>query len=249
MMKNIVQEAVSKRRRFVFSIAVSLLGAAAVAPLSAQSVIFTNFGTGQTYDPTNGLFVGNDPFVVGNLAEGDTFTPSATYTLGDLQLALSCFASCSDPFIVALTTDSGSDSPGSVIESFTFTGMLGSSGNLNPPIVLDSVLFPTLTAGTQYWVTVADPSNTETIVWNNNPGDGVTGDLSDQAISTDGGTTWFSPSGQTDSAYQVDSKPPVSNVRNPALSPCWPFAHSDLQAYSSLKSGGLSGNRPTPANS
>ena len=36
--------------------------------------------------------------------------------------------------------------------------------------------------------------------WNNNS----TGDSSNQGISTDGGATWFAPSGQTPGAYEVD---------------------------------------------
>jgi hypothetical protein len=154
--------------------------------------------------------VGND-FAGDNLAQADTFTPSTTATLGDLLLALSCSASCSDPFTVTLTTDSGSDYPGSVIESFTLAGTsLGSAGVNNAPIQFNSVLFPTLTAGSQYWITVSSDLN-DTIAWSDN----TTGDVSDQALSADGGATWFSPSGVTPSAYQVDSKTVVSGVPEP----------------------------------
>jgi hypothetical protein len=38
------------------------------------------------------------------------------------------------------------------------------------------------------------------IAWNDN----LTNDPSDQAVSSDGGATWFSPSGMTPSAYEVD---------------------------------------------
>ncbi len=64
---------------------------------------------------------------------------------------------------------------------------------------MTSVAHPTLTAGTQYWITVSSSVNFA-IAWNDNS----TGDASDQAISSDGGASWFSPSGMTPSAYEVD---------------------------------------------
>jgi hypothetical protein len=109
---------------------------------------------------------------------------------------------------VDLAADSGSDSPGSIVESFTVAGTsLSSVGVDNPPLLLDSVLFPTLTAGTQYWVVVESDLN-DSIAWSDN----ITGDTSDQAVSSDGGSTWFSPSGATPSAYEVDSQIPSGTV-------------------------------------
>jgi PEP-CTERM motif len=177
----------------VFLTALSSWGAVA-AP------IYSNFGPSQSYDITQGVFVGND-FVGDNLAEGSTFTPSTNTAFGSLSLALSCaIASCPSSFTVSLTQDS-SDSPGTVIESFTGSGtLLGALGVQNAPLVFSSALKPTLTSGDQYWVTVSSDI-LNSIVWNAN----TTGDASDQAISSDGGATWFSPSGLTPGAYEVDS--------------------------------------------
>jgi hypothetical protein len=52
---------------------------------------------------------------------------------------------------------------------------------------------------TQYWVTVSSGIS-DSIAWNLTS----TGDLSDEAISSDGGATWFSPSGLTPGAVQVN---------------------------------------------
>ena len=166
---------------------------------SANGIIFTNFGAGQSYNTLVGDQIGNF-FDGSNYAEGSTFTPSLTSTFASLDIALSCFFTCPDPFIVALTQDGG-DQPGTVIEGFAVPGIsLGAFGVNNPVVVLNSVLHPTLTLGTQYWVTVSSGLN-NSIAWNLNS----TGDVSDQAISTDGGATWFSPSGLTPGAYEVDS--------------------------------------------
>lgn len=183
-----------------------LLGAlAAVLPATASAtVLFTNFGPMLSYDVTQGNLVGND-FAGDNLAEGDSFTSAATGVFTSATLALSCVTGCPAAmnFTVDLTADS-SDSPGTVIEGFLVTGaVLGALGNSNTPITLNSVLHPTLTLGTQYWITVSSSIN-YTISWNNNS----TGDMNDQAVSTDGGATWFAPSGATPSALQVNGTTP-----------------------------------------
>lgn len=179
-----------------------LLPASSSATVVYPSVVFTNFGPGLSYNYSVGDPVGN-AFDGSTYAEGDTFTLPTSTVFGDLQIALSCSAACPDAFTVALTKDSGSDSPGAVIESFTVQGAsLGAIGQHNTPLVLDSSSMPTLTAGTQYWVTVSSDLS-DSIAWNLN----TTGDMSDQAISTDGGTTWFSPSGLTPGAYEIDAVP------------------------------------------
>jgi hypothetical protein len=61
-----------------------------------------------------------------------------------------------------------------------------------------SALHPSLIVGTRYWVAVG-AGLTNTVAWNLN----TTGDVSDQAISTDNGATWFSPSGNTPGALEV----------------------------------------------
>jgi hypothetical protein len=182
---------------FALGCFVSLLLPAAA---SATGIIFSNFGSAFAYDTTVGDVVGN-AFDGNTYAEGSTFTPSTNAIFGSLQIALSCVANCPSPFTVALANDSGSDAPGSVIESFSLPGIiLGPLGVFNIPLVLPSVVHPTLLSGTQYWVTVSsDLANS--IAWNLNS----TGDVSDQAISTDQGVTWFSPSSLTPGAYELDT--------------------------------------------
>jgi hypothetical protein len=99
------------------------------------------------------------------------------------------------------------DAPGAVLESFSFTGAtLSALGTNNTPVTATSVLQPLLTAGTRYWITVAS-SPAFAIAWNDNS----TSSTVDQAVSSDGGSTWFSPSGMTPSAFDVLS----STVNSP----------------------------------
>jgi hypothetical protein len=188
----------SQRLPLSFLLGVSILVFAAPSVAEAD-VFFTNFGAGQTYDITSGNPVGN-AFDGSDYAEADTFTPLVSGKLQSLRLALSCAFSCPDAVTVSLDADAG-DQPGAVLESFSVAaGALGSIGVNNVPLLLNSVLLPHLLAGVQYWVAVSSPL-TDNVSWNLN----TTGDVSDQAISSDGGATWFSPSGNTPGALEVDA--------------------------------------------
>ena len=189
----------------------------AIPAVSRADVVFSNFGAGFSYNTGAGNFIGNGLDGSGsNYAEGDTFTPTTTATFTSLEIALSNFfgPTNTDRLAVSLDANSG-DAPGATLESFIVApGTLGTLGNNNAPIVLNSVVMPVLTAGTQYWVTVSDQAGVDSNVWNWNS----TGDMSDEAISTDGGSTWFSPSGLTPGAYQVNG---VQSTTTPEPSASW----------------------------
>jgi hypothetical protein len=153
-----------------------------------------------SYDVTQGNPVGND-FVGDNAAQADSFVLSGNATFQSLAVGLSCVGTCpgSDNFTISLDANSGG-APGAVIESFIFTGVtLGPLGSNNTPITAASVLMPLLTGGTEYWITLTS-SPSYAIAWNLNS----TGDTDPQATSSDGGATWFAPSGMTPSALQVN---------------------------------------------
>ena len=131
----------------------------------------------------------------------------ASADFSSLDIALSCFSACPDNLSVSLDANKAG-TPGAALESFNvFGASLRVFGNNNPPLVLNSVLMPLLTAGTEYWVTVSSDPN-DSIAWNLSS----TGDTSSEATSTNGGTTWFAPSGLTPGAYQVNGTTVVSPV-------------------------------------
>lgn len=181
-----------------------VLGAPTVA--RASTILFTNFGTGFSYNASVGNPVGNDGFG-GDEWQGETFTASATANLNSIEIALSGTGMSNDPITVDLTA-SAADSPGAVLESFTIPAVSAPLlGTNNSPITLTSVLEPLLTSGDQYWITAAAPS-TSAYAWNFNS----TGENADHAISTDNGATWFvSLSGSfTPGAFEVDVPEPSS---------------------------------------
>jgi hypothetical protein len=163
----------------------------------AASVIYSNFGAGSSYNTSQGNPVGN-AFDGNDYAEGDTFVLSGDAIFDSLRISLSCFGSCTDPFFVTLSRDAGNQ-PGTALETFTVpAGALGTLGANNPPLVLSSVATPALSVGTRYWITVRADLN-DSIDWNLNS----TGDSAAEAISADGGSSWFSPSGNTPGAFEV----------------------------------------------
>jgi len=167
---------------------------------TSAGVVFSNFGPGLSYDTSTGNVVG-DGFDGNVYAQGGSFTPGANTVFGSLVIALSEFLSGSQgaPVTIALTADAG-NTPGAVLESWSIApGSLGQFGNNNAPIVLNSNLNLALLGGTEYWITASLGGFGNTIVWNLNS----TGDLNDEAIND--GTGWFSPSGLTPGAFQVDS--------------------------------------------
>jgi len=187
-----------QRLALSFILGVSILVFAAPSVAEAD-VLFTNFGAGLTYDINLGNPVGN-AFDGNDWAEANTFTPSFSGSFQSLLIALSCAFTCPDAVSVSLTADNGIQ-PGTVLESFSVAGgSLGPIGVYNAPLLLNSVLRPQLFAGTQYWVAVSAPL-TDSVSWNLNN----TGDVSGQASSTDDGATWFSPSGNTPGALEVDA--------------------------------------------
>jgi hypothetical protein len=173
----------------------SLLAFPMLSP--AASVIYSNFGAGSSYNTSQANPVGN-AFDGSVYAEGDTFLLAGDATFTSLRIALSCFAFCTDPFFITVSRDAGNQ-PGTALETFVVSpGVLGTLGANNSPLVLTSLLNPIFTAGTRYWITARAGLN-DSIGWNLNS----TGDPSAEALSTDGGATWFSPSGNTPGAFEL----------------------------------------------
>jgi hypothetical protein len=173
------------------------------------SVIFSNFGPGDSYNTSSGNVVG-DGFDGGFYSEGESFTPGQNAAFGSLRIALSEVfpGSQGSSLTINLMADSG-NAPGAILETWlTAPGSLGLLGNNNSPLVLNSNLNLTLLSGTEYWITASLTGLGNAIAWNWNS----TGDLNAQAIND--GSGWFSPSGLTPGAFQVDSA--ASTVPEPS---------------------------------
>jgi len=179
----------------------AMSGAAQATP------IFSNFGVGYSYDTTTGLYVGDGNLDgSANFAQASAFTAGFNANLGSIVIALSDVFGQTDPITVAFTSDSGSNTPGSLLESFTIAAnTLGSFGDNNPALTLNSFLHPLLISGTQYWIS-ASTGLANTIAWNfNNTGDLINPNVQSQSL--DGGITWGAPFGNTRGVFEVNPVP------------------------------------------
>ena len=192
-------------------LAAAVLAIAGPGVCRATAVYYNNFGSGSSYDVSEGLLIGNG-FDGNNYAEAVQITSAiVTGNLSSLLLPLSCAAACPDPITVSLAMDN-SGLPGTVLESFTVAGgLLGGLGNNNAPITLNSVVDPVLTAGSFYWVTVKADTN-DSLAWNYNS----IGDTANEAISTYGGVTW-AVSGISVGALEVNVTPSAGVPEPPPL--------------------------------
>lgn len=173
-----------------------------VAPaVSHATVVYSNLGAGSSSD-INGNEVGNDGVPGDNLAQGDTFTPGANYTLTGIQIALSCWGTCANNYTVEIVADSAGlpDTTTvlfSAVELGTALGAPSTSSLVSIPTTI-SVL-----SGVAYWLVVLpDAGGTDNIQWNWN----TQSDASTQATAGAGGgpgDSWF-VLGQTPGAYEID---------------------------------------------
>ena len=128
----------------------------AAATASAET-IFSQFGPSPYFQAGTGLGVnGSDvdpscltPGVVCEQDAASQFQPLITSPLASIDIAL-LWLSGTDSFIVDLAADNAG-LPGSVLESFTVTGIPSGGGTI---ITLDSTLHPLLSSGAQYWLEV-----------------------------------------------------------------------------------------------
>ena len=177
------------------SIWLSVITVPVLAP--GASVLYSNFGNASTYNTSLGNPVGN-AFDGNDYAEADTFVIGGDAIFSSVRLALSCFGFCTDPFFVTLNRDAGNQ-PGAALETLSVSAStLGTLGANNAPLLLNSAVNPTLSSGTRYWITVRADLN-DSIGWNLN----LVGDSAAEAISTNGGASWFSPSGNTPGAFEI----------------------------------------------
>jgi len=125
---------------------VAVIGLTASAPAMA-SVIFTTGGTPPTFstDPVNGYPIGQPSTNATFTAVAETFTPGATFDLGEIDVAVQNLSGTNE---LTILIESGASRPTTVLETFITTAPTAA-----PAIVgVKSVLHPTLKKATKYWL-------------------------------------------------------------------------------------------------
>lgn len=132
----------------VFGLCV-FLSLATVQAASAEPVLFSTLADGDTYDPSFTFNIGG-PIPI---RQAQLFTPTAEGRLNSLELGLVLFSGA-DRVVAELLTNVDNQ-PGSVIESFLFSGLpLDRRSGESALLSAGSVLNPLLTTETSYWLRV-----------------------------------------------------------------------------------------------
>lgn len=186
------------RRRAVRSRSLPVLAACLwsvvlTAGVQAEVVVFDNFGAGDSYD-TGDVWA----FRAGetDLDLAMSFTPSQGGPLSDVWF-VTCLLVGDNELDVWVMNDTDGH-PGSVLESWHFSGAMGAWGEIIPPThpVGDGTTL--LAAGTQYWLAVSatGPDAYAGWYWND------TGDVGTVASRTDLGN-WNTLADVTRGAFRV----------------------------------------------
>jgi len=138
-----------KAVRICMILSLAFMASAAVA--AADSIIFSNLGPGDTYDP------GVEYAVSGPLSQaeeataiGQPFVPIADFRFDSVEVALNWLLD-TNAATVSLRSDLGGQ-PGSVLESFQFANLPHASSSNTDLALGDSLQHPVLHAGSQYWI-------------------------------------------------------------------------------------------------
>jgi PEP-CTERM motif len=169
----------------------------------ADTVVFSNFGPGMTFNPNAGLTTSGSNIIFGAVTPAQAFTPSETVTFSSAQLAMGIINGPNILQVVLMTSSGGL--PGNVIESITLTDAVlpfSPSGI----VVANSALHPVLTSGTQYWLVPFGPDPNNLMGWNYSPND-----LSTPLLNSFSGLTgpWiqFAPPQSPRGAFQINGEP------------------------------------------
>jgi hypothetical protein len=177
--------------------------------------VYNNFGPangGLDYNTSIGWTVGND-FSGDNVAVGETFTASSSGTLSQITLALQYVAG-TNAATVSLTSDAGGQ-PGSVLESWSVSGLPPEDGNFHTPVTVTDATSQALVAGTSYWVVVTTTADASLSWMFSNTGGGGNPVQANHATSFDGGSTW-STATDSQAAFSVSTADVVVAAPEPS---------------------------------
>ena len=178
------------------ALAAAALAVAGQANRVEAQVVYNNFGAGDSYNTATGWTVSTTPI---DQKVAQQFTPSGTGVLTSIEVAMGLVQGVNH-FDLALLTDS-SNTPGSVIESWSVDNAMGTFGSNNVPIFLASALNPLISVGTPYWIAIGTSTQTWS-AWNWND-QGATGLL---ASGSNGGS-FNPPANNTLGAMRVTVRP------------------------------------------
>lgn len=147
----------------------SLLKIATAALFTAvsanASVVFSNLGDADLFDPVRGNTIGTgSDFTSPRTELAAAFSPvESKYELTRIELAINLAYGINE-FDVAIAT-SKNGTPFTTLETFHLSNAMGPFGLINPLVSIDSLLKPLLSDGEEYWLIVS-ASGPTSAAWN-----------------------------------------------------------------------------------
>jgi hypothetical protein len=129
------------------------------------SIIYSTLGPGDSYRIDDGgsghlgLYPGAGFFTIGS-----SFVAVEDYTLGKIELAVGLIEGINELDVWFMNDSSGQ--PGSVLEAFHFSNMMGTFGQFNPLLLGTSATKPLLTKDERYWLVATVTDENAHAVWN-----------------------------------------------------------------------------------
>jgi len=168
------------------------------ATVRAQTIVFDNFGPGDTYNTSNSFLCANDG--AWQSAWAFQFVPTSSGHVSDIWLPVNLFdGGTANNLEIALMTDSGNDQPGEVLETWTF--------NVSTKTFSGSIVHGTgtgttaISEGVKYWLAGTVPSGTTSVVdWYWTPNDETENFILKESIGFAG---WGSPSTGSRAAFRI----------------------------------------------
>lgn len=170
------------KRCISFASALGLLALLLTFPVksSADTILSSNLGPGNSYDPSAGRTV------YGSLRQAMPFVPSESADLSQIVIALSQYSSVTTTALVTLYTDNNG-LPGSVMESWSLTGLPIFGSTSTTVQILNASPGVLLSGGTTYWLVAAAPLATDvstSAVW-------VVNSTGAMGYAVYSGATWY----------------------------------------------------------
>jgi hypothetical protein len=159
------------------------------ATVRAQTIVFDNFGPGDTYNTSSSFLCANDGDW--QSAWAFQFVPTSSGYVSDIWLPVNLFdGGTANNLEIALMTDSGNDQPGVVLETWTFNVSKKTySGSIVQGIGTGT---KAISEGVKYWLAGTVPSGTTSVVeWYSTPNDETENFILKESIGfTDWGSPW-----------------------------------------------------------
>lgn len=196
------------RKTLLTAFALLILAFALDSTARADTVIFTNFGPGMTYNTTQGYGITGDQSFGQVLAV--RFTSTGNFNFTSAQLAMSYIVASTNRLQVSLATNfSTGNVPGTILETITLNNAVTATPSI---VTANSALNPLLSAGTDYWLIVFAPDAGTNMLWHLSLADFPNGSnfVVNQTHSQNG--PWTQRTTTLRPAFQINGNPPVTTA-------------------------------------